>query len=78
MDLTTITEFGVAGFAVGSIVAVSRWFLFALEKKDKLIGDIVKKNEDQRERSEERHDQSFHKLSQAIVALTAEIARSKD
>tara|TARA_R110002153_G_scaffold61156_1_gene165057 strand:- start:2757 stop:2996 length:240 start_codon:yes stop_codon:yes gene_type:complete len=78
IDPNTLTEFGVAGFAVGCIVATSRWFLVALEKKDRLIGRIVEKNEEQRERSEERHDISFRKLSDAIFALTKEIARKKD
>ena len=48
-----------------------------IRKKDKLIGDIVQKNEEQRERSEERHDNSYNKLSEAIFSLTEQIAKNK-
>ena len=75
MDPSTFSEYGVAGLSVGCIVATSRWFLLALEKKDKLIGSIVQKNEEQRERAEERHDTSFRALGDAIMGLTKEIAR---
>jgi hypothetical protein len=67
----------VAGFAVGCIVGVCRWFLGALDKKDNLIGDIVTKHEEQREKEGERHDKSFNRLSDAINDLTKEIARKK-
>ena len=77
IDPSTISEYGVAGFAVACIVTTSRWFLVALEKKDKLIGSIVQNNEEQRERSEERHDNSYNKLSEAICSLTEQIARNK-
>ena len=77
-DPATLTEYGVAGFSVGAIVAVSKWFLSALDKKDSLIGTIVSKHEDQREKESERHDKSFNRLSEAINDLTVEIARKKD
>jgi len=76
-DPATLTEYGVAGFSVGAIVAVARWFLTALDKKDKLIGIIVSKHEDQREHENERHDKSYNRLSDAINDLTVEIARKK-
>jgi hypothetical protein len=78
IDPTTLTEYGVAGFAVGCIVAVARWFLVALQKKDALIGQIVAKNEEHRQRTDERHDASYNRLSDAIIGLTKEIARNKD
>ena len=77
-DASMLTEYGVAGFAIGCIVGVCRWFLNALDKKDKLIGSIVTKHEDQREKEGERHDKSFNRLSDAINDLTMEIARKKD
>ena len=77
-DPSILVEYGVAGFAIGCIVGVCRWFLAALEKKDKLIGTIVSKHDDQRENESERHDKSFNRLSDAINDLTVEIARKKD
>jgi len=77
MDTAVLTEYGVAGFAVASIVAVARWFLGALKNKDALIGDIVKNNEQHRARTDERHDASYNRLSDAIIELTKEIARTK-
>ena len=59
-------------------MGVCRWFLAALEKKDNLIGTIVRKHEDQREKESERHDKSFNRLSEAINDLTVEIARKRD
>lgn len=70
-------EYGVAGFAVGCIVGICRWFLGALDKKDSLIGEIVTKHEEQREKEGERHDKSFNRLSDAINDLTKELARKK-
>ena len=78
IDPNTITEYGVAGFAVGCIVAICRWFMLALEKKDVLIGKIVEKNEEQREMSEERHDACYNRLTIAISELTKEISRPKN
>ena len=75
IDPGTLSEFGVAGFAIGCIVGVCRWFLSALDKKDKLIGQIVETHEAQREKESERHDKSFNRLSDAITNLTKEIAR---
>ena len=40
-DPSILVEYGVASFATGCIVGVCRWFLAALDKKDKLIGTIV-------------------------------------
>jgi hypothetical protein len=77
IEPSAIMEYGVAGFAVGCIVGVCRWFLGALDKKDNLIGDIVTKHEEQREKEGERHDKSFNRLSDAINDLTKEIARKK-
>ncbi len=77
IEPSAIMEYGVAGFAVGCIVGVCRWFLGALDKKDNLIGDIVTKHEEQREKEGERHDKSFNRLSDAINDLTKEIARMK-
>ena len=76
-DPSILVDYGVAGFAIASIVGVCRWFLKALDKKDKLIGSIVTKHEDQREKEGERHDKSFNRLSDAINDLTKEIARKK-
>jgi hypothetical protein len=78
IEPSTIMEYGVTGFAVGCIVGICKWFLGALDKKDSLIGDIVTKHEDQREKESERHDKSFNRLSDAINDLTKEIARKKD
>lgn len=78
MEPHTVTEYGIAGFAVGCIVAVARWFLSALQKKDTLIGEIVTRNEEHRARADERHDASYNRLSEAITGLTKEIARNKD
>lgn len=75
IDPSTISDFGVAGFAIGCIVGVCRWFLNALDKKDKLIGKIVETHEEHREKESERHDNSFNRLSDAITNLTKEIAR---
>ena len=77
-DPSILVEYGVASFAIGCIVGVCRWFLAALDKKDKLIGTIVGKHEDQREKESERHDKSFNRLSDAINDLTVDIARKKD
>jgi len=77
IEPSAIMEYGVAGFAVGCIVGVCRWFLGALDKKDNLIGEIVTKHEEQREKEGERHDKSFNRLSDAINDLTKEIARKK-
>jgi len=76
-DLATLTEFGLAGFTLAGFIAVSKWFLTALDKKDQLIGTIVDKHEDQREQENERHDKSYNRLSDAIHDLTVEIARKK-
>jgi hypothetical protein len=76
-DLAKLTEFGLAGFTLAGFIAVSKWFLAALDKKDKLIGTIVDKHEGQRERENERHDKSYSRLSEAINDLTVEIARKK-
>ena len=76
-NIETLAEYGVAGFSVGAIVAVARWFLHALDKKDKLIGTIVSKHEEQREHENQRHDKSYNRLSDAIHDLTVEIARKK-
>lgn len=77
IEPSAIMEYGVAGFAVGCIVGICRWFLGALDKKDSLIGEIVTKHEEQREKEGERHDKSFNRLSDAINDLTKELARKK-
>jgi hypothetical protein len=77
IDPSTVAEYGVAGFAIVCIVSVCKWFLGALDKKDKLIGHIVETHEEQREKESDRHDKSFNRLSDAITSLTKEIARKK-
>ena len=77
LEPATMMEFGVAGISVGCIVGVCKWFLGALEKKDDLIGKIVSKHEEKRDKQDERHDKSFNRLSDAIDELTKEIARKK-
>ena len=77
IEPSILAEYGVAGIAVVCIVSVCRWFLGALDKKDRLIARIVETHEDQREKDSERHDKSFNRLSDAITDLTKEIARKK-
>ena len=74
-DITSLSEYGLAGFSLAAFVAIARWFLAALDKKDSLIGTIVDRHEAQRKDENDRHDKSYNRLSDAISDLTKEIAR---